>query len=83
MDTGFGIGTIRDAGDKFEIVIDVHEGTLLRSGPLVGKIIKVEDRVFTIDYGGAFEKEPLVCDVDVKTATPVQQADKTDKSASP
>ncbi|MCK4528397.1 FKBP-type peptidyl-prolyl cis-trans isomerase [candidate division WOR-3 bacterium] len=79
-DTFFGKETARDMGDHFEIVIDAREGHLVRSGPLVGKIIDVDERLFTLDYGHPFGGEALVCDITVESAqTPVITAPSSKK----
>ena len=79
-DTSFGKETARDMGDHFEIVIDARVGHLVRSGPLVGKIIDVDERLFTLDYGHPFGGEALVCDVTVESAqTPVITAPSSGK----
>jgi len=62
-DTAFGKSTIMDAGDHYEIVTDVREGSLVRSSYIVGRIIKVEGNMFTLDYGNPFGGETLICDV--------------------
>jgi FKBP-type peptidyl-prolyl cis-trans isomerase 2 len=63
--TPFGRGVIRDAGDSFEIAIGPRPGTMIRTGPLVGRITDVDDTTFTIDYGHPFGGETLTCDVEV------------------
>jgi FKBP-type peptidyl-prolyl cis-trans isomerase 2 len=61
--TPFGPGTIKDLGDRFDIIIDVKPGTLLRSGPIVGKVTEVGKDTFTIDYSNTFFGESLYCDL--------------------
>ncbi len=63
VDTPFGKGTIRENGNQLEIVIDVVKGTLVLTGPIIGRISDVQERMFTIDYGHPFAGEPLTCDV--------------------
>jgi FKBP-type peptidyl-prolyl cis-trans isomerase 2 len=65
MDLPLGTGTVYDAGDHYEIVIDMHIGKLLRSGVIVGRVIDIEGEMLTIDYGHPFGHETLSCDVTV------------------
>lgn len=66
-DTSFGRETIEDMGDHFQITVDVEEGRIVRNGPVVGRIIKVGEETFTVDYGSAFAGEPITCDVTVES----------------
>lgn len=66
--TPFGAGKVRDAGDHYEIAIDARPGSLVRSGPLVGRISEVNDRLFTVDYGYQFGGETLRCDIRAEVA---------------
>jgi len=63
--TPFGAGVIRETEKNWEIVIDAREGDLVRSGPLVGRIVDVDERMIAIDYGHPFGGEKLTCDVTV------------------
>jgi FKBP-type peptidyl-prolyl cis-trans isomerase 2 len=63
VETPFGKGTIRENGNQFEIVIDAVKGRLVRTGPVVGCISDVQDRMFTIDYGHPLGGQPLACEV--------------------
>lgn len=63
VETPFGKGTIRENGNNYEIVIEAVKGKLVRTGPIVGRISDVQERMFTIDYGDAFGGEPLSCEV--------------------
>jgi len=71
VQTPFGRGTVRDAGDQWEIVIDAAVGRIVRSGPLAGRISEVNERFFTIDYGYPFGGESLRCDVTAERAEQV------------
>ncbi len=64
--TPFGKGTIRDAGDHYELAIDAKVGSLVRSAGLVGKIVRVDDQKFTIDYGLPLAGQKLKCEVRVE-----------------
>jgi len=70
VETPFGQGTIKDGGDHWEIVIDAQVGRLIRTGPLVGRINKIAQRDFIIDYGAPFRDEPLRCDFTVQRVKP-------------
>ena len=67
VETPFGKGVLREEADHCGIAIDAHLGTLVRSGPLVGRIVSMNDRSFVIDYGHPFGGETLSCDVTVKS----------------
>ena len=67
--TPFGMGTISDRGNLYEIDIDVKKGDLIRSGDMVGRVIKMDDRMFYMDFGLPFGGEELVCDVKVEPAS--------------
>jgi hypothetical protein len=65
--TPFGDGTVMELPDRYEIVIDARPGTLVRTGGFVGRIINVDDRFISIDYGHPFGEETLICDVLVES----------------
>lgn len=69
--TPFGVGTIRETPDDVVVEIDARVGTLVRSGPLAGRISAFDDTTFTLDYGHPFGGEELACDVAVAPATKV------------
>jgi FKBP-type peptidyl-prolyl cis-trans isomerase 2 len=68
--TPFGEGTVKDLPDRYEIAIDAHPGSLVRSGGYVGRVTSVDDRLITIDYGHPFGGEALSCDVVVESVKP-------------
>lgn len=59
--TPFGMGTIRDKGDHYEIELDVKKGALVRSGGLVGRVSEVSADKFVVDYSNPFAGESLNC----------------------
>ena len=63
VETPFGKGTIRENENQFEIVSNAVKGTLVRTGPLVGRISGALDKMFTIDFGNPFGGETLACEV--------------------
>lgn len=65
VETPFGTGVIREGKDGYEIVIGVNEGAVVRTGPLLGRVISVTDRMFTIDFTKPFAGEELTCDIGV------------------
>jgi FKBP-type peptidyl-prolyl cis-trans isomerase 2 len=64
----FGDYMIHDKGDHYEIEIDARVGSLVRVGPLVGRISEVGPTIFNIDYSHPFGGERLTCDVAVGPA---------------
>ncbi|MBN1105202.1 MAG: FKBP-type peptidyl-prolyl cis-trans isomerase [Deltaproteobacteria bacterium] len=69
METPFGTGKIRDAGVRWEVDIDAREGTLVRSGSLLGRIVEVGEKTFKVDFGYPFGNEPLLCEVMAEPAS--------------
>ncbi|MGA3281789.1 MAG: hypothetical protein ABSD50_12500 [Smithella sp.] len=69
VQTPFGVGRIREEADAYKVDIDAHKGSLIRSGPLVGRITDVDDKTMTIDYRNPFGGETLSCDVTVSKIT--------------
>jgi FKBP-type peptidyl-prolyl cis-trans isomerase 2 len=68
--TPYGKGVIRERPERYEIVLEPMAGTLVRSGPLVGRIIEVSDQYFFIDYRDPFGGESLACAVTAAPAGP-------------
>jgi FKBP-type peptidyl-prolyl cis-trans isomerase 2 len=65
VETPFGSATINETEKAYEIHIDAEVGRLVRTGGYVGRIVKVDDRSFVIDYNHPFGYEKLKCDVKV------------------
>lgn len=63
--TPFGPGHVRETEKAYEIVIDARKGALVRTGPLVGRIVDVDETSITIDYRHPFGYETVVCDVTI------------------
>lgn len=59
----FGPIRIHDKGTYYEREIVAEEGTLVRSGPLVGRITGKQKGMFQIDYGHPFGGYQLSCDI--------------------
>ncbi len=56
--------------DNFTVHLNVREGAVIRTGPLVGRISEVNNDTFTIDYGHPFGGETLSCEVEARPADP-------------
>lgn len=69
VQTPFGVGRIREEADAYKIDIDARKGSLIRSGPLVGRITDADDQFMVIDYRNPFGGETLSCDVTVSKIT--------------
>jgi FKBP-type peptidyl-prolyl cis-trans isomerase 2 len=67
--TPFGGATVRDAGDRYEVVIDAKKGALVRLANLAGRISEVAEGSFTVDFSDPFAGEKLSCEVEL---SPVQ-----------
>ena len=63
VETPFGKGTIRELPDRYEIVLEVKEGRLVRSANLVGVVTSVNDSTFAVDFGHPFGGKTLSCEL--------------------
>ncbi len=63
IETPFGEKRVYAHDDQYVIRTDAKEGYLVRTGPQIGRISKVEPGMFTVDYSHPFGGEVLVCDV--------------------
>jgi len=63
--TAYGVGTVMEKDDRFDILIDVKPGSLIRTDLLVGKVTEVGAEDFTLDYSNPFFGETLSCDFSV------------------
>ena len=70
VDQPFGMGMIKDYPDHYDIITDAQEGHLVRTASQVGRITKVTETMFTIDYGHPFGGEELMCDVRIESILP-------------
>lgn len=61
--TGLGQGVVSEDGDNFRIRLNTQPGELVRSGPLVGEVRTVGEKMITIDYGHPFGGRSLDCEV--------------------
>lgn len=62
MDTPMGKALIYIEGDDIKTIYDFKPGDLLRTGPIVGRVIDVTDTMVTFDYGHPFGGEELSCE---------------------
>lgn len=65
---------VNENEEKIKVRLDVEKDSLVRTGPLVGKIIEVTDSQFTIDYGHHFAFESLSCEMEAKPITDLGEA---------
>ena len=65
-DTPFGSGTVEDRGDRYAIVLRTDVGDLVGTGGIIGRIISVNDRHFTVDFGHPLGGRTLSCEVTVR-----------------
>lgn len=79
--TAFGKATVREQPDCYEIVIDARPGDLVRTGGIVGRIVEVDDKEITIDYGHPFGGGALLCDVVIESVSPPSLPTSADKRA--
>lgn len=87
VETPFGKATVWEKENQYEIDIDAVKGGLVRSGPLVGRIIDADAATMKLDYGHPFGGEPLKCDVNVMSVQPGEKkapvgGDKVDNDVS-
>lgn len=61
--TAFGNGTVRELPDRYEIVLDVDKGRLVRSANILGVITSVNDSSFTVDFSHPFGGQDLSCEI--------------------
>jgi len=66
VQTPFGPAKVIDEGKSYTLNIAPNVGTVVRSGPLVGRITKVTGESFMLDYGNPFGFEDLNCRVLIK-----------------
>ncbi len=64
--TPFGPGLIREDETNYYIDINARKDALVRAGNLIGRIVDVDDKGITVDFGKPFAGEKLFCDVEVE-----------------
>lgn len=65
ISTPYGQGRVTETLTDLKVSYDAPVGTLVRTGPLVGRIAVVDDNFITLDYAHPFGGEELTCDVAV------------------
>jgi hypothetical protein len=50
-------------GDRYELLLQVREGDVLRFGPLLARVAKVDEQTFTVDYANPLGGLELECEV--------------------
>lgn len=63
VETDLGQGIVHEHDDHYLIDIQAQLGHIVRTGPLVGRIVRVTDRMVTIDYSHPSGGESLCCEV--------------------
>jgi FKBP-type peptidyl-prolyl cis-trans isomerase 2 len=66
IETPFGQGRIREEGENYKVDIGAREGSLVRTGNTIGRIVSVTDEIITVDNRHPFGYETLTCDVTVE-----------------
>jgi len=66
LETPFGPGLIREDETHYYVDIDARKNALVRTGGLIGRIVDVDDKFITVDFGNTFAGETLFCDVEVE-----------------
>jgi FKBP-type peptidyl-prolyl cis-trans isomerase 2 len=54
---------VRELPDRYEIVMDVRKGSLVRSADMVGIISSVTDDSFTVDFCHPIGGQSLSCEI--------------------
>lgn len=65
IETPWGTGILHATDDELKLELNPRVGRLVRTGPYVGRIISVEDKVYTLDFGFPFGNEMIICDISV------------------
>ncbi|OHB32327.1 MAG: hypothetical protein A2X84_02000 [Desulfuromonadaceae bacterium GWC2_58_13] len=74
--TPFGPATIRETDTLYLVDIHVRQGALVRSGPMVGRIVSVDEKMFTVDYGHPLAGQDLDCEVTILSSEKAPQMPK-------
>jgi FKBP-type peptidyl-prolyl cis-trans isomerase 2 len=62
----FGERTVVDVGTHYVLRTETQEGQLVKTGPLLGRVVKVLQGQYLLDYSHPFGGEALTCDVIVE-----------------
>jgi len=66
IETPFGQALVKANEHSYLLEIEAKKGALIRSGPMVGRIIDVKEKTFVVDYSHPLAGESLHCDVMVE-----------------
>lgn len=80
--TPFGKGIVKEDEKQYLVEIQAQVGSLVRSGPLVGRIVEVTNNMITIDYSHPFGGETLECEVSLEAIDSVKEAKHPEKGNS-
>ncbi|HEX9023181.1 MAG TPA: thioredoxin family protein [Geobacteraceae bacterium] len=72
--TPLGPGKVRDAGKRYDIIIEAKQGAVMRMGPWVGRVKYADDRNFDLDFSKTFGGEKLRCEVTAEVLKPAPPA---------
>lgn len=72
--TIYGVEHYIQEENEFLVRLEVTPGAVIRTGPLVGRISKVEEETFTIDYGHPFGGEALSCLVEARPLAEISES---------
>lgn len=59
----FARGTVQDAGDHYDIALDIHTGDVVRIGPHLGRVAEMGERTFKADFAHPFGGQTLRCEI--------------------
>ena len=81
--TPFGPLTVREMADHYDLEIMAEKGSLIRTGPMAGRITDVDKESITIDYGHPFAGEKLTCEVIAVKVEPQQTKETSEPVPAP
>lgn len=70
----FGPGIVRVKEDHVDVHLQVKEGDLLRTAGYVGRIVKMGEKTFEVDFGHPFGGQDLTCEVFAENADTTRSA---------
>jgi FKBP-type peptidyl-prolyl cis-trans isomerase 2 len=70
IETPAGPGILKNAGEHYEIHLQLKPGDVLRFGPMVGRVVEVGPELVTMDFGHPFGGLALDCEMRVERREP-------------
>lgn len=70
IETPAGPGVLKNAGEHYEIHLQLKPGDVLRFGPMVGRVVEVGPDLVTMDFGHPFGGLTLDCEMRVVRREP-------------